>query len=106
MKIRQVTDPIIDLSIEDFEVKFNEIKIWREFDLNEKIVDIAILINDFNEDDSRYKALAHLYLDHTLSELNVLTKVRYIDFGSWDSLSSEAEFISLIDLKKEIENTL
>lgn len=104
-KYRQATDKM-DLNFRDLEFKYDDIKIWRKFNIEEVNVDIAVLIRNFNEKDTRFISLAFLYLDHILGEYNVLSRVGQIDFLGWDKLSDKIETIDLLSLRKEIEDNL
>lgn len=104
-KYRQATDKM-DLNFRDLEFKYDDIKIWRKFNIEEVNVDIAVLIRNFNEKDTRFISLAFLYLDHILGEYNVLSRVGQIDFLGWDKLSDKIEIIDLLSLRKEIEDNL
>lgn len=104
-KYRQATDKM-DLNFNELEFKYEDIKIWRKFNIEEVNVDIAVLIRNFNENDTRYITLAFLYLDHILGEYNVLSRVGQIDFLGWDKLSDKIETIDLLTLRKEIEDNL
>jgi len=104
-KFRQASDKI-DLNFSGLEFKYTDIKIWRKFNIEEVKVDIAVLINNYNENDSRFFSLAFLYLDHILGEFNVLTRVGCIDFFGWDKLNDNFEAIDLLILRKEIEENL
>ncbi len=104
-KFRQATDKM-DLNFNGLELKYTEIRIWRNFKIEEVKVDIAVLIKNYNEKDTRFISLAFLYLDHILGEFNVLTRVGYIDFLGWDKLNDKFESIDLLTLRKEIEVNL
>lgn len=104
-KFRQATDKM-DLNFNGLELKYTEIRIWRNFKIEEVKVDIAVLIKNYNEKDTRFISLAFLYLDHILGEFNVLTRVDYIDFLGWDKLNNKFESIDLLTLRKEIEVNL
>ena len=100
-KYRQATDKM-DLNFNELEFKYEDIKIWRKFNIEDVNVDIAVLIRNFNEKDTRFISLAFLYLDHILGEFNVLSRVGQIDFFGWDKLNAKIETIDLLSLRKEI----
>jgi len=104
-KYRQATDKM-DLNFNELEFKYEDIKIWRKFNIEDVNVDIAVLIRNYNENDTRYIPLAFLYLDHILGEFNVLSRVGQIDFFGWDKLNAKIETIDLLSLRKEIEDNL
>jgi hypothetical protein len=104
-KFRQPTDKMA-LNFQGLEYGIHDIKIWRKFDLKNETVDIAVLIKDYKDDDTRFISLAFLYLDHVLGEFNVLTKVAEIDFLSWNSLRENIQAIDLISLRTEIGEKL
>lgn len=104
-KFRQPSDKM-KLNYSGIEFNYEDVKIWRDFDLDREKVDIAVLINNYDSEDSRYMNLAFLYLDHILGEFNVLTRVGSIDFLGWDKLNDEIESINLITLRNEIAHKL
>ena len=97
-----------DLNFNGLDYKYDDIKVWRKFDLDNEKVDIAMLIKNYNEKDDRFKSLAFLYLDHFIGEYNTMTRVGHIDFLSWEDLekNKHIDSISLIDLKNEISEKL
>jgi hypothetical protein len=69
-------------------------------------LDINVFITNMDQDEKKYQQLAFLYLDHILGEFNVITKIRYIDFHHLDEDKSIKGAISLLDLRKLIEQEL
>jgi len=104
-KFRQARDKIT-LNFNGLEFLYEDIKIFRKFNLEDEKVNIAVLIKNYNKEDNRYKALGFLYLDHILGEFNVLTRIGEIEFFDWDMLNDEVEAIDLLTLKKEITEKL
>jgi hypothetical protein len=107
IKFRQPKDRF-DLNFNGLEFKYEDIKVWRKFDMEKEKADIALLIKGYNNEDKRYKALAFLYLDHFIGEFNTMTRVGHIDFLGWDTLESNKQIksINLIELKNEIADKL
>lgn len=107
IKFRQPKEKF-DLNYKGLEFKYEDIKVWRKFDLEKEKVDIALLIKKYNNEDNRFKALGFLYLDHFIGEYNTMTRVGHIDFLDWNTLeeNKHIESINLIDLKREIAEKL
>ena len=90
------------LQFKELDFTYDDIRIWRIFEVENELVDIAILIKGYQDEDDRYKALAFLYLDRHVGEFNVMTRIRHIDFLGWDQRMEEFEEIDLVTLKEEI----
>lgn len=104
-KFRQPSDTFTT-NFNGLEFDYEDIKIWRVFNLEREKVDIAVLIKDFDKNDTRFMNLGFLYLDHILGEFNVMTRVGAIEFMSWEQLKEEIESIDLITLRNEISDKL
>lgn len=103
-KFRQPCDEV-GLNFDGIEYPSNDIEIIPEFEYVDK-VDLRIFVKNLNKDEKRYKSLAYLYLDHILGEFNSITKIRYVDFYHLDEDKSIKGGISLLELRKLIEQNL
>ncbi len=105
VKYRQ---PYDDFRIEMDGLSFDSevLRILAQIDHEREMVDLAIYIPGMNNDEKKYKHLAFLYLDHVLGEFNVLTRVGHIDFEHLDEGGSVDGSITLIELRKLIEDNL
>lgn len=103
-KYRQPCDEI-GLSFNGIEYPSSDIEILPEFE-DESKVDLKIFVRHLNKDEKRYKSLAWLYLDHILGEYNSITKIRYVDFYHLNENKSVLGGISLLELRKLIEQNL
>jgi hypothetical protein len=104
-KFRQPCDKM-SLNFQDLKFELDDIKVWREFDLEKGKVNIVILLNNYDSNDNRFKALAFLYLDHFIGEFNTITRVGQVDFLGWDSMNDKREAVDLITLRNEISRKL
>lgn len=103
-KYRQPCDEI-GLNFNGIEYPSSDIEVIPEFEDEDK-VDLRIFVRNLNEDEKRYKSLAYLYIDHILGEFNSITKIRYVDFYHLDEDKSVKGGISLLKLRKLIEENL
>lgn len=105
VKFRQPWD---DAKIELEGVSYDsaEIRVLAEIDQEREVADLRIYIPGMSNDEQKYQHLAFLYLDHVLGEFNVLTRVGYIDFEHLDEGSVVGGSISLLELRKLIEDNL
>ena len=103
LKYRQPTN-FIQLNFNGLEYSSNDIEILPDFGDDE--VDLDLYVKNLNTDIDRYKNLAFLYLDHILGEYNSMMKVRYIDFHHLNEEESIKNSISLLELRKQIEERL
>jgi len=104
-KFRQPSDDI-NLNFNGIEYASSDIEILAEVVREEEKVDINIFVRNMNKDEKKYQTLAFLYLDHILGEFNSITKVRYIDFHNLDEGKTIKNSISLLQLRKLIEEKL
>lgn len=104
-KFRQPSDDI-QLNLHGIDYPVSDIEILAEIVQEEDKVDIHMFIKGMNSDEKKYQHLAFLYLDHILGEFNSIMKVRYIDFHHLDDEKTVKDSISLIELRKLIENKL
>lgn len=104
-KFRQPNDHI-DLNFDGLEYPSSHIEIIPEIDSQKEVVNIQIFIRNMNRDPKKHQTLAFLYLDHILGEFNTITKVGYIDFHHLDDNMKVKDSITLLDLRKLIENEL
>jgi hypothetical protein len=100
--------PMDDVSLEQEGLRYEstEIEILPELDHERDKVNILVFIRNMNKDPRSYQTLAFLYMDHILGEFNVITKVGYIDFKHLEPEMAIADSISLIELRKLIEDNL
>lgn len=100
--------PMDDVSLEQQGLQYEstEIEVLPELDKERDKVNILVFIRNMNKDPRAYQTLAFLYMDHILGEFNVITKVGYIDFKHLDPGMAVADSISLIELRKLIEDHL
>ena len=103
IRFRQPSDSF-NIKMGDKELSMEDFKVLREFD--EEHVHLALCINGFVENDNQFITLGFLALDHLLGEFNVITRVGQIDFFGFDFLTQEHDSISLLELRKEIEENL
>jgi hypothetical protein len=82
----------------------NDIKI--KHSVNGEKIDVKIYIKGYDKNDSRFKALAFLYLDHFIGEYNVMTKIGVIEFEKIGLFTKTSELISLQDLKNKIDTNI
>ena len=104
-KFRQPNDEIT-LNFDGIEYKSSDIEIAPQIVNDEDKVDIQVFIRNMNKDEKRYQSLAFLYLDHILGEFNTITKVRFIDFYNLEDGKSVENGISILELRKLIEEQL
>ncbi|MBF8149968.1 hypothetical protein ITJ86_08660 [Winogradskyella sp. F6397] len=104
-KFRQPNDEI-ELNFDGVEYPSSDIKIRTVINENEEKVDIEIYIKNMDSDPNKHKTLAFLYLDHILGEFNTITKVGYIDFKHWSDEMDIDDGISILQLRKLIEQEL
>lgn len=103
-KYRQPCDEIT-LNFKGITYLSSDIEIIPEFESEDK-VDLRLFVRNLKKDENKYKSLAYLYLDHILGEFNSITKVRYVDFYHLDEDKSVKGGISLLELRKLIEQNL
>ena len=104
-KFRQPKDEV-NLNFNGIEYPSTDIKIIPEIIKDEEKVDIEVYIRNMNKDEKKYKHLAFLYLDHVIGEFNTITKVRFINFNNLEKHQELENSISLLELRKLIENEL
>ena len=105
LKFRQPSDDI-SLNYQGVKYESSDIEIIADIDKATGKVDILIFIRNMNENKRNYQALAFLYLDHILGEFNTITKVGSIDFENLDENKAVENSISLLQLRKLIEDQL
>jgi hypothetical protein len=104
-RFRQAKD-IFGIKINEVEVDIPDIKIIRKLDLENKGVDITVCFKDYEDANNDFKSVGFLMLDHVVGEMNMLARVDAVDFLSWDDIPKENETITLLELRKEIEEKL
>ena len=104
-KFRQPNDEI-RLNYNGLEYPSEDIILLPEIDHKKEKVNIEVFIKNMNNDVKRYQHLAFLYFDHILGEFNTITKVGYIDFFHIDPGKTVKNGISLLELRKLIEQEL
>jgi hypothetical protein len=104
-KFRQPKDKF-HLNFNGVEYPFSDIIIYPEVDYERDKVDIEVFIKNMNKDERKYQHLAFLYLDHILGEFNTIMKVGYIDFYHLCEGKTVKDGISLLELRKLIEEEL
>lgn len=104
-KFRQPTNKI-QLNFNGVEYPSSDIEIYPEIVKDEEKVDIQVYIKNMNKDEKKYQSLAFLYLDHIIGEFNTITKVRTIDFYTLEENKMVENSISILELRKLIENEL
>ena len=87
---------IIDLNFKGLKFKAKDIK--AKYFLGSDKIDILLYIKGYNEEDSRFKTLAFLYLDHLVGEYLVMTKIGVIEFKKLGFLTKTSDLISLPEL--------
>jgi hypothetical protein len=105
VRFRQPMDDV-SLEQEGLQYESDQIEILPQLDGEEDKVNIMVFIRNMNKDPRAYQTLAFLYMDHILGEFNVITKVGYIDFKHLDPGIGVADSISLLELRKLIEDNL
>jgi hypothetical protein len=105
VRFRQPMDDV-SLEQEGLQYESDQIEILPQLDGEEDKVNIMVFIRNMNKDPRAYQTLAFLYMDHILGEFNVITKVGYIDFKHLDPGIGVADSISLLQLRKLIEDNL
>ena len=103
-KFRQPCDDI-RLNFDGIEYPSSDIQIIPILE-DEKKFDLRIFVRNLDIDEKRYKSLAFLYLDHILGEFNSISKIRYIDFYHLGIDKFVEDGISLLELRKLIEEKL
>ncbi len=100
--------PMDEVSLEQNGVQYesSDIEIIYELDEARTKVNILVFIRNMKVDPRGYQTLAFLYMDHILGEFNVITRVGYIDFKHLDPDKSVGGSISLLELRKVIEENL
>jgi len=100
--------PLDQLSLEHDGIKYesSDIEILTELDEERNKVNILVFIRNMNNNPRGYQTLAFLYMDHILGEFNVITRVGYIDFKHLDKDKGVKDSISLLELRKFIEDHL
>jgi hypothetical protein len=104
-RFRQAKD-IFGIKINEVEVDIPDIKIIRKIDLENKGVDIIVCFKDYEDANNDFKTVGFLMLDHVVGEINMLARVDAVDFLSWDDIPKEDEVVTLLELRKEIEEKL
>jgi hypothetical protein len=87
---------IIDLNFKGLDFKAKDIK--AKYFLSTGKIDIELYIKGYSEQDSRYKNLAFLYLDHLIGEYLVMTKVGAIEFKKLGLFSKTSDMVTLPEL--------
>jgi len=105
IRFRQPMDDV-SLEQEDLHYESTDIEILPQIDEEETKVNVLVFIRNMNKDPKAYQTLAFLYMDHILGEFNVITRVGYIDFKHLDEEKSVGGSISLLKLRKLIEEKL
>lgn len=95
-----------NLEIEGMHYNSDDFRVLRSFDMENEMVDIAVCIKGFVENDNMFVTIGFLALDHLIGEFNILTRVGQIDFFGLDFITPEHDSISLTELRKEIEEKL
>lgn len=104
-KFRQATDEV-QLNYDGIEYPASDIEIVPELDIGRGKINIKVFIKNMNSDIKRYQTLSFLYLDHILGEYNTITKVGYLDFYHLEIGKSVENGISILELRKMIEEQL
>ena len=102
-RFRQAKDDF-GIEIEDVSLELDSIKVLRFF--REEEVDIGVCIEDYDPENKSFHVAGFLMLDHILGEFNVLTRVGAVEFYDWNAIKPEHETVSLLVLRKEIEEKL
>lgn len=105
VRFRQPMDDV-SLEQEGLHYESTEIEILPELDEERNKVNVLVFIRNMNKDKKAYQTLAFLYMDHILGEFNVITRVGYIDFKHLDEGKGVSGSISLLELRKLIEDHL
>ena len=95
---------VSNLNFRGLGIPAKDVKI--KYSLNANEVDIELYIKGYKENDSRYKSLGFLYLDHFIGEYSVMTKVGNIQFRKLGlflkppNLASLEEFAEILNALK------
>ena len=104
-KFRQPNDEIT-MNFDGLTYPSDDIVIVPEIDRERELVDIEVFIRNMNQDVKRHQHLAFLYFDHILGEFNTITKVGYIGFHHLDADQTVQDGVSLLELRRMIEQEL
>ena len=104
-RFRQAKDKF-GIKINEVDVDIADIKILRKLDIENKGVDISVCFKNYEDANSDFKTAGFLMLDHVVGEMNMLARVDAVDFLSWNDIPKQEETITLLALRKEIEEKL
>ena len=104
-RFRQAKDKF-GIKINEVDVDIADIKILRKLDIENKGVDISVCFKNYEDTNSDFKTAGFLMLDHVVGEMNMLARVDAVDFLSWNDIPKQEETITLLALRKEIEEKL
>ena len=96
----------VQLNYDGLEYEAKDIQILYQLDKSEGKAHLQVYIRNMKKNEKKYKALAFLYMDHILGEFNTITKVGHIDFIHLDEDKSIDDSVSLLELRKLIEDKL
>jgi hypothetical protein len=105
VRFRQPRDEV-SLEHDGLHYEADDIEIIAQINEQTDKADVLIFIRNMNHDPRKYQTLAFLYLDHVLGEFNVITRIGYIDFKHLEADETVEDSISLLELRKLIEDHL
>lgn len=77
-----------------------------EYTLYKDEIHLRLYIRNYYQGDDRYRALADKFLERTLGEFDVMTKVGAIEYVADKSDMSDVEVISLAQLREVVQDSL
>jgi len=89
------------LNFKGLDFKATDIK--AKYFLNDGLIDVELYIRGFKENDSRYKSLAFLYLDHLVGEYLIMTKIGVIGFKKPGLFTKTSALVTLQELSELIK---
>jgi len=92
---------VINLNFKGLDFKATDIK--AKYFLNAGLIDIELYIKELKENDSRYKSLAFLYLDHLIGEYLIMTKIGTISFKKLGLFTKTSPLVTLPELSDLIK---
>ncbi len=106
--IQKFRQPMDDIRLEIGGITYppSDIEVYAEVDRLNELVNVEIFIRNMDKDEEKYQTIAWLYMDHIIGEFNSITKVGSVAFHNLKEGKSVENGISLVELRKLIEDEL
>jgi hypothetical protein len=102
-KFRPPGDEGTTIELPGLTMSAQEVNVLYSLNRDAALVNVALLVPGYQDDDPQYKHMAFLLLDHSIGEFNTMMHVGAIEFNSPERAPANAHLLTLKELRELIE---